>query len=340
MIISVGSFSPPRLYDAERITVHVKGGGIWTLYSSIEKYKYWFPFLSSNTFILWKNKGWWRSNNILPSALSSEDEKKREIPQFSKSGWRFFSFSIHISFIRSCQFSGGIRGTGTSQLLGCLWSWHGGRNGNGHHQHIPKDYSFCTAPCQRNGLFLHELPGMREGLCGKSSIIPRTLVSAVLLPDRGKKADAVPQKEPQECVFSPHPPATCAHVTLSKSVKSPWIPPPPKTWNEAKEPHPRRENPAGSWPLHNCSELCQGDGLKEMMQRAQPNLQSRALSRGNTHHPHFENSLPDFSLAGDSLLRDLQPERKVNKNSHGWLAAGSLNCMNCGSDKVPESFIN
>lgn len=303
-----------------------KVGEIWTLCCSIEKYKYWLPFLSLNTFVLWKDKGWWRSNNLVfPSALSSEDGKNRNTSIFNSRMRGLFLSSFHTSFIRSCQVSGHIRGTGSSQVPAPRlslelaqrqkWKWAPPAH--------PQGESFCTGPCQTNGLFLQELPGMGEGVCGRSSITPRTLGSAV------------PQKVPQEWVFSPHPPAPCANEMLCKSTKSPWNP--HKIWNKAKELHPRRKNPAGSWPLHYCSEPCQVMGSRTWC-RAK-------LARQSTEHrkhssPPFWEQLAWFFTGLSSLLRDLQPERKVNKNSHGWLAAGSPNCRNCGSEKVPERFIN
>lgn len=118
-------------------------------------------------------------------------KKKKKEKYLKKQDERFFS-SLHISFMRS-QGAPEALGPVRYQLPGCLQSWHRSRNGNEHHQHISKEYSFCTAPCQRNGLFLQEPPRLGEGVCGKTSIIPRTPVSAVL-PDRGKRADASHRK--------------------------------------------------------------------------------------------------------------------------------------------------
>lgn len=109
MIINIGIFSPPRFSAVERVTAGVTDWRDFCsllLHLQLKKPKHRLSFLSANTFLLWTDKGWWRSNDlILPNGLSSEDFKKKkpttqknkEIPLIFKCRLTFFP--LHILFI-------------------------------------------------------------------------------------------------------------------------------------------------------------------------------------------------------------------------------------------------
>lgn len=70
----------------------LEGFGLFAPLSPAEKSKHWLLFLPTNAFLLWKDKGWWRSND-LPAVFILKIDRKRKIEEqgkillFPNAGW-------------------------------------------------------------------------------------------------------------------------------------------------------------------------------------------------------------------------------------------------------------